>query len=169
MHPPTVLLLVGTIAAQRPRGFCAACAPATRARRRWSTSSSRPSFWSPWSRWRPTWSAGSSTTRTSCRSRSCSPAGRVCPRPARGGRRRARPRLGGDVGLVALEWVIIAPAVFLLVFVPMQAAWYFHARNLALAAAEEGVRVARADGSSAGAGVAGPTSSSPSPAGRTSF
>ena len=73
---------------------------------------------------------------------------------ARGERRRARPRLGGDVGLVALEWAIIAPAVFLLVFVPMQAAWYFHARNLALAAAEEGVRVARADGSSVGAGVA---------------
>ena len=91
--------------------------------------------------------------------------GQRAPRP----RGRRVPGLAWAATSAWLEWVIIAPAVFLLVFVPMQAAWYFHARNLALAAAEEGVRVARADGSSAGAGVAGPTSSSPSPAGRTSF
>jgi len=42
-----------------------------------------------------------------------------------------------------LELTVLFPAVLLLIGVAIQAAMYFHARNLALAAAEEGARAGR--------------------------
>lgn len=57
-----------------------------------------------------------------------------------------------DRGSASLELAILFPTVLLLIFGVVQGALYFHARNVALAAAQEGVRVARSEGGSAGAG-----------------
>ena len=46
---------------------------------------------------------------------------------------------GGDRGSASLEIAILAPALLLLTFVVVQAGLWFYARNLALAAAQEGV------------------------------
>jgi Flp pilus assembly protein TadG len=61
-----------------------------------------------------------------------------------------------DRGSGTLELVVAFPVVLLLVFTIIQAALFFHARNVALAAAQEGVRAATAYGgtSSIGVGVA---------------
>jgi Flp pilus assembly protein TadG len=70
--------------------------------------------------------------------------------PGRPGQRIARSR--GDRGSASLEMVIVVPAVILIMTVVLQGAMYLHARNVAMAAAEQGVRTARADGSSTSAG-----------------
>ena len=51
-----------------------------------------------------------------------------------------------DDGSVALETVIAFPVVMLAVLLTINAALWYHARNTALAAAQEGVRVGRAYG-----------------------
>jgi Flp pilus assembly protein TadG len=56
-------------------------------------------------------------------------------------------------GAVNLEIAVLMPAVLALVLVAIQAAAVYHAHNLALSAAREGVRVARGYGSTTGAGV----------------
>lgn len=48
--------------------------------------------------------------------------------------------------------VIVVPVVLLIITIVLQGAMYYHARNVAMAAAEQGVRMARADGSNADAG-----------------
>src|SRR4051794_9479658 len=55
-----------------------------------------------------------------------------------------------------IELVVLAPVLMLMVFVIVQAALYMHARHVALAAAQEGARVARTTDltSPAGLGVA---------------
>ncbi|TDD96027.1 TadE family protein [Jiangella asiatica] len=53
--------------------------------------------------------------------------------------RRGQP---GERGSATLETVILWPAVFLLIFGVVHAGIWFHARNLALAAAQEGARAA---------------------------
>lgn len=58
-----------------------------------------------------------------------------------------------DDGSATLELAILAPVVLLLTFAVVQAALYFHARNLALAAAREGVTAARSYTAPPGAGV----------------
>ena len=47
-----------------------------------------------------------------------------------------------DRGSVSVELVIILPALFAVMFLGLQAALYFHARTVAIAAAQEGARAA---------------------------
>src|SRR3954468_14627745 len=72
-------------------------------------------------------------------------------RGARTPRRWAHERDGGSA---SLEIAILAPALLLLTFVVVQAGLWFYARNLALAAAQEGVTAGRAYNAPAGVGPA---------------
>lgn len=56
-------------------------------------------------------------------------------------------------GSVSIELVILLPALFAVLFVGMQAALYYHARTVAIAAAQEGARAAGAEGGSESRGV----------------
>lgn len=55
----------------------------------------------------------------------------------------ARSRLRGDRGNANIEHVLIYPVLLLFIFAIIQTGVYFHARNMALAAAESGVREGR--------------------------
>ena len=66
--------------------------------------------------------------------------------------RRARVALRGDRGAVTVQVVVLMPAMFLLMFTGMQAALIYHGRTVALAAAQEGARVAAVMSSTAQAG-----------------
>ena len=71
------------------------------------------------------------------------------------GRHRARSapaRPPNDRGSATLQIVVLMPALFLLVFTGMQAALIYHARTVAIAAAQEGARTAAAQYSSVAAG-----------------
>jgi len=57
-----------------------------------------------------------------------------------------------DRGSATVQIVVLMPALFLLMFTGMQAALIYHARTVAIAAAQEGARVAAAQYSSAAAG-----------------
>jgi Flp pilus assembly protein TadG len=76
----------------------------------------------------------------------------------RGPLRRAPGRAGragpGDRGAATLELVVLFPVLLLLIFGVIQGALFFHGRNVALAAAEQGVRAGRVDGHSDPAAVA---------------
>lgn len=60
----------------------------------------------------------------------------------------------GDGGSASLEIAILAPALLLLVFAIVQGGLLFYARNLALAAAQEGATAGSAYHAPAGAGTA---------------
>ena len=64
-----------------------------------------------------------------------------------------RTRVQDERGSVSLELAVVFPLVLLLIFGTVQGALYYHARNVALAAAQEGVVDARVETGSAGAGV----------------
>jgi len=66
--------------------------------------------------------------------------------------RPVRSRLRDDRGSASVQIVILMPALFLLMFVGMQAALIYHGRTVAIAAAQEGARAAAAQYSSAEAG-----------------
>jgi Flp pilus assembly protein TadG len=68
--------------------------------------------------------------------------------------RRAPVRRGrrGDRGSASIEFAITAVAVMAIIFAAIQAATYFWARSIALAAAEEGVTAQRAYNAAPGAG-----------------
>ncbi|MHB1488880.1 MAG: TadE/TadG family type IV pilus assembly protein [Cellulomonas sp.] len=66
--------------------------------------------------------------------------------------RRARVSPRGDRGAVTVQVVVLMPAMFLLMFTGMQAALIYHGRTVALAAAQEGARVAAVMSSTAQAG-----------------
>ena len=68
---------------------------------------------------------------------------------------RANRRTGTepDRGSSTLEIAILGPALLLLIFGVVQAALWFYARNLALAAVQEGADAARGYQASADAGV----------------
>ena len=71
------------------------------------------------------------------------------------GRRRARAgpaRLSDDRGSATVQIVVLMPALFLLMFTGMQAALIYHARTVAIAAAQEGARAAAAQYATAEAG-----------------
>ncbi|PSL01382.1 TadE-like protein [Haloactinopolyspora alba] len=70
-------------------------------------------------------------------------------------RRRWRRRRadGRERGAATLEIAIVFPIVLLITFGVIEGALWYHARNVALAAAEEGVRAATGDGGTPGAGV----------------
>ncbi|MBE1584586.1 TadE/TadG family type IV pilus assembly protein [Nonomuraea angiospora] len=57
-------------------------------------------------------------------------------------------------GSATLEAALVYPAVLLLVMLTMNTALWFHARTLAMAAAQEGLRAGRTHGSSPSAGQA---------------
>ncbi|CAN5882152.1 hypothetical protein BH18ACT7_BH18ACT7_24700 [soil metagenome] len=59
------------------------------------------------------------------------------------GKARARPRLRGDRGSAAVEHLIVYPLLLLLIFAVVQSVVWWHARNMALAAAESGAREGR--------------------------
>ena len=71
--------------------------------------------------------------------------------PGAGGSQPAR---GDDDGAATLELTMLFPVVLLILFGVIQGALYFHGRNVAMAAAEQGVRAARADGQTDRAGTA---------------
>ncbi|WP_131104401.1 TadE/TadG family type IV pilus assembly protein [Ornithinimicrobium sufpigmenti] len=81
-------------------------------------------------------------------------------------RLRSRPRpvarvqraTGRDRGSSSVEVVVLLPLVLLLLFAMVQGGLWFHARAVALGAAQEGARVAAAENSTAGAGIAAATS-----------
>ncbi|WP_148575323.1 TadE family protein [Nocardioides caldifontis] len=56
---------------------------------------------------------------------------------------RARPgRSSSERGSASVQLVILLPALFAVMFLGMQAALYYHARTVAIAAAQEGARAA---------------------------
>ncbi|MBN1171058.1 MAG: pilus assembly protein [Micromonosporaceae bacterium] len=68
--------------------------------------------------------------------------------------RRIRSRLPGrDRGSASIEFAITATAVMALMFTAIQAATWYWARSIALAAAQEGVNAQRAYNAAPGAGV----------------
>ncbi len=70
---------------------------------------------------------------------------------------RARPATSSsrrdDRGSVSIELVILLPALFAVLFLGMQAALYYHARTVAIAAAQEGARAAGAESGTRSDGV----------------
>lgn len=54
-----------------------------------------------------------------------------------------RDRADGQRGVSAIEFVLLTPLLFFLMFATVQFALYFFARHVAIAAAQEGDRVAR--------------------------
>jgi Flp pilus assembly protein TadG len=48
-------------------------------------------------------------------------------------------------GAASIEMVVLLPALFAVLFLGMQAALYYHARTIAIAAAQEGARAAAAN------------------------
>ena len=60
-------------------------------------------------------------------------------------RRPATSSRRSDRGSVTIELVILLPALMAVLFLGMQAALYHHARTVAIAAAQEGARVAAAE------------------------
>lgn len=71
-------------------------------------------------------------------------------KPARSGSRR---RQRGDRGSISIELVILLPALFAVMFLGMQAALYYHAKTVAIAAAQQGARAAGAEQGSESDGV----------------
>lgn len=63
-------------------------------------------------------------------------------------------RTRGERGSVAIQMVFVLPALFAVMFLGVQASLYYHARSVALAAAEEGAREAAGQTGSRGSGVA---------------
>jgi len=58
-------------------------------------------------------------------------------------RTRLRERLRGDDGSTTVEMAVLFPVLLILLMTIVQAGMWWHARNLALAAAQAGVQVAR--------------------------
>src|SRR3546814_17206650 len=65
-------------------------------------------------------------------------------------RRRSR----DERGSVTIQMVFLMPALFLLMFLGLQGALYYHAKQVALAAAQEGAREAGSETGTRDAGVA---------------
>lgn len=73
--------------------------------------------------------------------------------------RRLHDRTGGlgDRGSSTIQMVVLLPALFVLMFLGVQAALMYQGRTIALAAAQEGARAAAAETGTVGAGVAAAT------------
>src|SRR3954452_17003803 len=71
-------------------------------------------------------------------------------KPATSSSRRARRE---ERGSVSIELVVLLPALFAVMFLGLQAALFYHARTVAIAAAQEGARAAGAETGSAGEGI----------------
>lgn len=75
----------------------------------------------------------------------------------RASRRRRRRRLRDERGSASVELVVLLPALFAIVLLGVQGAFYYHAHTVAIAAAQEGARAAAARNSTVSAGVAAAT------------
>lgn len=64
-----------------------------------------------------------------------------------------RRRTTTDRGSTSLEWAILFPVLLLLIMGIVQGGLWFHARQTALAAAQEGVRAGRAEHAPSGTGT----------------
>ncbi|GAA5122567.1 hypothetical protein GCM10023339_41150 [Alloalcanivorax gelatiniphagus] len=63
-------------------------------------------------------------------------------------------RIHNERGSVAIQMVFVLPALFSVMFLGVQASLYYHARSVALAAAEEGAREAARQAGTRDSGVA---------------
>ena len=63
-------------------------------------------------------------------------------------------RGGRERGSASIQMVVLLPALFAVMFLGMQAALYYHARTVAIAAAQEGARAAAAETGTTGRGTA---------------
>ena len=68
-------------------------------------------------------------------------------------RRRGASRRCGETGSVSIQMVMLLPVLFAVMFLGMQAALFYHARTVAIAAAEQGARAAGARGGTVAAGT----------------
>lgn len=66
----------------------------------------------------------------------------------------ANSRRRNERGSVTIQMVILMPALFLVMFLGLQAALHYHAREVALAAAQEGAREAGSETGTRDSGVA---------------
>lgn len=70
---------------------------------------------------------------------------------------RAKPATSGsrrqERGSASIELVILLPALFAVMFLGMQAALFYHARTVAIAAAQEGARAAGGENGTASDGI----------------
>ena len=73
-------------------------------------------------------------------------------------RRRGRGLLGRERGSSSIQLVLLMPVLFSVMFLGMQAALHYHARTIAIAAAQEGARAAGAQNGTASAGIAAASS-----------
>jgi Flp pilus assembly protein TadG len=69
-------------------------------------------------------------------------------------RLRARTAAGPERGSSSIQMVILMPALFAVMFLGMQGALYYHARTVAIAAAQEGARIAGSENGTAADGTA---------------
>jgi Flp pilus assembly protein TadG len=67
---------------------------------------------------------------------------------------RLRAGAASETGSTSVQMVILMPALFLLMFLGLQAALYYHARTLAIAAATQGARTAAAQHATIADGLA---------------
>ncbi|WP_236700623.1 TadE family protein [Allosalinactinospora lopnorensis] len=67
---------------------------------------------------------------------------------------RPRRSNSGERGSTTLEMAVLFPALLLIIMGTVQAGLWYHARSVALSAAQEGVRAGRAEGSSTEQAVA---------------
>jgi Flp pilus assembly protein TadG len=58
---------------------------------------------------------------------------------------RDRKRRDAESGVSAVEFVLLTPLAFFMIFLTVQFALYMYSRHVAIAAAQEGARVARAE------------------------
>ena len=65
--------------------------------------------------------------------------------PQKRARSSSRRRRRGERGSVSIELVVLLPALFAVMFLGMQAALYYHAKTVAIAAAQQGARAAGAE------------------------
>lgn len=72
--------------------------------------------------------------------------------------RRLRRNPRSERGSASVELVILLPALFAIMFLGLQAALYYHARTVAIAAAEQGARAAGAQNAHSTDGISAATS-----------
>lgn len=63
-----------------------------------------------------------------------------------------KPARRNERGTTPLETAVLAPAILLIIGLIVQAGFWFHARDVAIAAAEEGARAAAYDGAGSSSG-----------------
>lgn len=77
----------------------------------------------------------------------------MTPAPDHPTRTRPHHRRRDEHGSTSIQMVLLMPALFAVMFLGMQAALHYHARTLAIAAAQEGARAAGAQGGTKADGI----------------